>query len=501
MKKVLLTALCLILMGFGMAQQYHWTPNQTFENTMDGIGIVVIDGVEQTTSSLELGVFCGDDCRGTCFAEDEGDHWFYYFSMGGVSGETFTFRLYDHSLQQELNVTCNNEAVPFEINGFLGDWDAPYVIVFTSNATQTFTLPITGYGTSAGGYYLIAPPFDNVDPAQIEGMTTGNYDLYYFDEGEANEWRNYEASPFNLASGKGYLYAHSTDITLTFTGTPYSGNGNVTLSKTAGAEFSGWNLVGNPFAQTATIDRDCYVMKSDGTELIASSVRTVNPMQGVFVIAAEDNEVMTFTPQDNTEAGACLVLNVIKDRANTVDRAIVRFEGNGSLPKFMLHPDNTRIYIPQDNTDYAVVVRNADNVTPVSFKASSNGTYTLNVDVVNLDMDFLHLIDNKTSADVDLLQAPNYTFQANTSDPAERFKLVYSTTTGLNEDNISFAFISDGNIILNGEGILQVVDVMGRIMMQQENATSVSTSGMTPSVYVLRLINGDSVRTQKIVVK
>ena len=375
------------------------------------------------------------------------------------------------------------------------------MIVFTSNATQTFTLPITGYGTSAGGYYLIAPPFDNVDPAQIEGMTTGNYDLYYFDEGEANEWRNYEASPFNLASGQGYLYAHSTDITLTFTGTPYRRNGNVTLSKTAGAEFSGWNLVGNPFAQTATIDRDCYVMKSDGTELIASSVRTVNPMQGVFVIAAEDNEVMTFTPQDNTEAGACLVLNVIKDRANTVDRAIVRFEGNGSLPKFMLHPDNTRIYIPQDNTDYAVVVRNADNVTPVSFKASSNGTYTLNVDVVNLDMDFLHLIDNKTSADVDLLQAPNYTFQANTSDPAERFKLVYSTTTGLNEDNISFAFISDGNIILNGEGILQVVDVMGRIMMQQENATSVSTSGMTPSVYVLRLINGDSVRTQKIVVK
>ena len=80
MRKALLTVLCITLMGFGMAQENHWTPNQTFENTMDGIGIVIINGVEQFTGTLELGVFCGDDCRGSVFAEDEGDHWFYYFS-------------------------------------------------------------------------------------------------------------------------------------------------------------------------------------------------------------------------------------------------------------------------------------------------------------------------------------------------------------------------------------------------------------------------------------
>jgi hypothetical protein len=49
--------------------------------------------------------------------------------------------------------------------------------------------------------------------------------------------------------------------------------------------------------------------------------------------------------------------------------------------------------------------------------------------------------------------------------------------------------------------MLQVIDVMGRILMQEENASCISTSGMTPGVYVLRLINGDSIRTQKIVVK
>lgn len=73
----------------------------------------------------------------------------------------------------------------------------------------------------------------------------------------------------------------------------------------------------------------------------------------------------------------------------------------------------------------------------------------------------------------------------------------------------TFAYIdADGNIIINAgpstgsaTSILQIVDIMGRIVMQEENATRVNTSGMTPGVYVLRLLNGDTIKTQKIVVK
>lgn len=36
----------------------HWTPIQNFENTMDGIGIVLVDGVERQSAALELGIFC-----------------------------------------------------------------------------------------------------------------------------------------------------------------------------------------------------------------------------------------------------------------------------------------------------------------------------------------------------------------------------------------------------------------------------------------------------------
>ena len=131
----------------------HWTPNQTFENTMDGIGIVLIDGVEQLSAALELGIFCGEDCRGSILPEQEDDHWFYYFSMGGVTGETFTFRLYNHASQQELELTCFNE-VQFEANAFLGDWDEPYEFLFSNNVLVTVSIDPEGAGevTGAGEY-------------------------------------------------------------------------------------------------------------------------------------------------------------------------------------------------------------------------------------------------------------------------------------------------------------------------------------------------------------
>lgn len=507
MKKGFLILFCLVVMGIAKAQQQgnHWTP-VGLEHNMTVSGIILIDGNEQMVSTLEVGAFCGEQCRGSRRGQ--------YFSMtgqyvvplqiqGNANGEVITFRLYDHTTQQELDLASVN-TLEFEINGRIGAPGNWYQFSFTSPA-QTFNLNITGYGNSAGGYYLIAPPVDNVDPATVEGMTSGDFDLYYFDQGETEEWRNYEADPFNLFSGKGYLYAHKTDVTLNFTGTPYSGNGQVTLAKTAGAEFEGWNLVGNPFMQTATIDRDFYVINADGTEIIASNTKTINPMQGVFVIAASDNEEMAFVPQSSTEQDAKIVLDVSKNHAEALDRAIVRFEGSSTLPKFMLNPVNTKLYIPLEDTDYAVVTSNMDNATPINFKARENGSYTLSADIINLDLDYLHLVDNKTGADIDLLQTPNYTFEASTTDYAQRFSLMYATSTGINEGDNPFAYYKDGEIRLMetfAEMTLQIIDAQGHVIRAYTDAAhTVSTIGMAPGVYVLRLINGDDVKVQKIIIK
>ena len=377
-----------------------------------------------------------------------------------------------------------------------------------SGISNGFTKVINGYSEGQGinnGWYLIASPLEKAFVPSIEnGFLNNNYDLYAFDQNPADgmEWRNYEANAFDLEAGQGYLYANSEDVTLIFPGTPYNGSGEVTLSKTDGAEFSGWNLVGNPFTETAFIDREFYIMNDDGSEIIAAEENSIAPMEGVFVIANEDGETMTFTTTRPSSKGRGLALN-LSQGYGVIDRAIVRFGEGRQLPKFQINRNSTKVYIPQDGKDYAIVNAAQEGELPVNFKAEKNGTYTLTVNVEGLDLAYLHLIDNMTGADVDLLATSSYTFTAKTTDYASRFKLVFSTNgeDGPSTGSGTFAFISDGNIIVNGEGVLQVVDVMGHVVIQGDAMNRVSTSEMTPGVYVLRLIDGNDVRMQKMVIE
>jgi hypothetical protein len=85
-------------------------------------------------------------------------------------------------------------------------------------------------------------------------------------------------------------------------------------------------------------------------------------------------------------------------------------------------------------------------------------------------------------------------------------RAVLFDSTGIEDivdsDQGNFAFVSDGNIVVNGEGVLQIVDVMGRIVATHSGRIQcVPTSGMTSGVYVLRLINGNDVKTQKIIIE
>lgn len=60
----------------------------------------------------------------------------------------------------------------------------------------------------------------------------------------------------------------------------------------------------------------------------------------------------------------------------------------------------------------------------------------------------------------------------------------------------------NGSIIVDGEGALQIIDAIGRVIVDRKDATqTISTSGMAPGVYVLHQISENKVRTQKIVVK
>ena len=381
-----------------------------------------------------------------------------------------------------------------------------YLYVKSDEAPSSYTLNVTGYGENEGGYVLIASPINNLNPATIEGMTTGDFDLYYFDQAEEDEWINYEAGAFNLVPGKGYLYAHDTDVALTFTGTPYNGNGVFPLSYTEGASLAGWNLMGNPYTYDVTVDKDFYIMNEDGDEIITpEETMPIQPMQGFFVVATAADQTVTFSEYETpTVPLDKLVMNLSRNRGTVIDRAIVRFGEGEQLPKFQLNQNSTKLYIPQGNKDYAIVRSAAQGEMPVSFRASENGTYTLAVEAENVEMNYLHLIDNMTGMDVDLLQTPNYTFEAKTSDYASRFRLVFSANGTTDNEVETFAYFNGSNWTVNnmGEATLQVVDVTGRtVSCETINGNATISLNQTPGVYMFRLVSGNGVKVQKVVVK
>ena len=117
-----------------------------------------------------------------------------------------------------------------------------------------------------------------------------------------------------------------------------------------------------------------------------------------------------------------------------------------------------------------------------------------------MDVNYLHLIDNLTGADIDLKATPSYTFEARATDYVSRFKLVFTVDRATDE---TFAFFSNGNWVINNDGkaVLQVIDINGRILSNEQISGNASKHiDAAPGVYVMRLINGDNVKTQKIVV-
>lgn len=517
MKKLALLIVCFLISGYVYSN--HWTPEQGFYSTMLVNGVILIDGVEQQSTTLEVGAFYDGEIRGSAYAT-------FFPPLGKFmvsltirgreesNGEVITFKLYNSETDEELELNCVN-TVTYAADVTIGPPMEPNLFEFAfTTPTQTFEYPITGYGAgNPGGYYLIASPV-TVAPANVagdpQGMTQGNFDLYYFDNSKEQEWINYKNEDGtvntnfgNITPGKGYLYAREVSTELQFSGELYSGTGQFDLaySTNPSADMRGWNLVGNPFTYGASVDKDAfYVMNEDGrNDIIVSEETAIAPMQGIFVLATAEGQTVKFTQALQPLDGK-VVLNLNRNRGTVIDRAIVRLGEGGTLPKFMLNPENTKIYIEQGGDDYAMVSSNEDEI-PVSFKAASNGTYTLNVAVQNAELDYLHLVDNLAGTDTDLLANPNYTFEANTGDYASRFTLVLRNTTGLVEH---FAFFNGHNWTVSnqGEATLQVIDVTGRLVSTKTiDGTTQLDINAAPGVYMFRLVNGSDVKVQKVVVR
>lgn len=351
---------------------------------------------------------------------------------------------------------------------------------------------VTGYEDGSDKWAFIASPSSDPQPVvAVEGLLgetisynplTYNYDLYRLNP-FSMLWENYHqhSDEFYITNGKGYLYATKQTKTIAFP-EPFNtaDSQEVTLEQ-------GWNLVGNPFEVDAYVNKAFYKMNAEGT--------------GIVVQAANANETVTFSKVAPTNAAAnqghitiALVQANTRDNS-TLDKAIVNFNEGSQLGKFYFGEQNANIYIPHNNDDFAIINSDRRSDVDVHFKAKEFGRYTISFECENTDINGIQLIDLFTNDIIDLSENSSYTFTGSPADRAARFKLVFNNVS---EENGIFAYQNGDDIIVDGEGELQMFDVMGRLVANQRiNGVETIAKPELTGVYILKM----NEKTQKIVVQ
>ncbi len=331
-------------------------------------------------------------------------------------------------------------------------------------------------------------------------------------------------------------------------------NINVTYTPTATYDLAGYqtglegyNLLGNPYQSFLDFDvfynqnssvlsnskyantyavydpeQEKYVqyMPQSSTGSKAAG-RCINMHQGFF-IQVNTSGLVTFkntmrtndaTPNFRGEKPAFPLINfTVTDSKGNTDLAIleVNRDENDGAKKLRMGNSAGRIFFRYDNEKLAIFFRdNAEGSQSLHFAAEENGNFTLSWDRANDNFSSLTLVDNITGVKTDMLTHDSYTFEGNTNDYTSRFKIVFGNANGEDEDedtigSENFAFFNEGNLIVNGEGQLDVVDVLGRVLYSTEltdTQNTVSLPHNAKGVCVLRITNGDNVKVQKIVVR
>lgn len=365
---------------------------------------------------------------------------------------------------------------------------------------------------SKHAWNTIASPIVGQAFSEVEGLTSGTtaHNIYKYDE-TVPMWVEYRDNNngFDVfESGRGYIYRTTFEGDIRYAGTINVEDVNYSLTNT---NDHGFNLVGNPFthdiykgvafSNTNLVEGYC-VLESTGTWTYKEDDIAI-PSGIAFMVLANDDVDITIKNTDEkpvlySKSSDNNVWFTVNNDEYT-DVACIKFKDGEGFSKLAHYNTNApMLYINYNGEHYAAAnVQSGVKTAALCFKSQSTGKYTLNIDV-NGDFSYLHLIDRLTGKDVDLLIDDEYTFISTSNDNAERFivEFDYAGNEGIT-DNDNFAWQNGSNIVVNGEGELQMYDMMGRMVMTQHINGVQTVNVSSEGVYILKL----NEKVQKIFVK
>ena len=368
-----------------------------------------------------------------------------------------------------------------------------------------------------------------------------------------------------LVPGKGYLVSVDVDQLLQNYGE--LNNSTVTLYNVTKTDINEWagrlgfNLLGNPYQSYLDFEafisvngthlwsgsgdytntyaiydskEKSYVQYKNGVSYGAKTAsQYIHPHQGFFIrktasdnggsntSVTYNNDMRVVTLPGGTSSAfrgsvqpAYPLINfMLRDSEGYGDVAVLELgrDTDEGAEKMRLGECKGALSLGYDGTDYGVLFRTeVGDYQSLHFTAREEGTFTLAWEPMNGEFSELTLIDNIAGTRTDMLTSDSYVFEGNPDQYASRFKIVIGDYKDIEEheapepvEGPTFAFQTGNALVVNGEGHLEIVDMLGRIVKTEElhgSQTIISMPQGVAGMYLLRLKDAEKSRTQKIVI-
>lgn len=427
-------------------------------------------------------------------------------------------------------------------------------VTILSTATQTGFIPVTT-GTISGSVTFqrwINGLFTQVKSARhvaspvaattVNDLTNGQSivasDLEAWNENSnpavpGSGWVSYSNGSNTLVPGVGYSYKTTAGYALDLTGTPNSGNIDVSCTRSQ----SGWNLLGNPYPQP--LDWDAVTLAGNGFDNtkffsgryqwlsatgslgawqpyvngIPASRRYV-PTLGAFLVRVKTgNASATFgfrnamraTPAGAinfgrpTEADSRPVIEMSLTAQGQVvaDEAAVYFQDgandafNGAMDATKLTSSGlASLYTTIGSTNYGIkglAMPTVERVIPMGVRVPVSGSHTLRfTNLDNMDVHTAYLVDQVAGTSTQIFEGMNYSFDLTANTASDRFSIRFVpgvTSSSLQAGNEKISLYPnpsrEGKVLVNvldaareGSVTVKVTNALGQQVYQTQSDIS-----------------------------
>ncbi len=400
--------------------------------------------------------------------------------------------------------------------------DGAQVFQNNDNVAATFNMyidnPSSWGNDTKGGWQFIASPMTDVAISNFKPTSDTDYDLFKYDGTQELEWINVKNHGTDFESmfqqGRGYIVSYEAETSANFEGTLY-GETNFSFKDVKAFDsedhYNNFYLLGNPFpfnmdwskmTISGVYNGYATISNIDGSYDYHTS-GTINAGDGFMVKSTGATPVLSYAHNVRSSAEKHASLNISASNIYGSDNVIVKLAGQedeGFSKLNNLNENIAEIYVENAGGKYGIFSFDEDvNEVKLGFKASKTGTHIIRIDADG-KYEYITLVDNITGVETDMLKN-EYSFTVlSTNEKRDRFTVKFGKKAEVENDN--FVYQSGSELIIEGNGSVQIIDVMGRVVYNNELSgnTRVNITHLNKAAYIVRRVDGSNVNTQKIII-